>query len=371
MNKQNVYLHSYEVIYPPHSKLQSELVDWTLKSHLRFESLNSQVEDPDKFVSHLKRFTLNEKQISQRYFECADVDEDWERHQIYSLSQLTPKGADIEAKNHFYAERVATVFNQMYPAGVTTPKHLIHVTCTGYVSPSAPQAHFSSYPKAPAITHAYHMGCYASLPAVRIAHAFVKSNESSEVDIVHTEICSLHLTPTVHTPEQMVVQTLFADGHIKYQVSTEAQGFKIILIKEKLIPDSLADMTWIPSAHGMKMTLSREVPFKIRDHLSTFLRELCEEAGESLENILREAIFAVHPGGPKIIEAVQKKLELKDEQVQLSQKILFERGNMSSATLPHVWKEILDTHPIPGRRVVSLAFGPGLTIFGGLFEVVG
>jgi prepilin-type processing-associated H-X9-DG protein len=74
-----------------------------------------------------------------------------------------------------------------------------------------------------AITHAYHMGCYASLPAVRIAHALVQSekveNPSFLVDIVHNEMCSLHMNPSSHSPEQMVVQTLFADGHVKYSLS--------------------------------------------------------------------------------------------------------------------------------------------------------
>jgi predicted naringenin-chalcone synthase len=56
--------------------------------------------------------------------------------------------------------------------------------------------------------------------------------------------------------------------------------------------------------------------------------------------------------------------------VALSHKVLRERGNMSSATLPHIWKEILDLDLKSGTRVVSLAFGPGLTLFGAVFVVV-
>ena len=70
------------------------------------------------------------------------------------------------------------------------------------------------------------------------------------------------------------------------------------------------------------------------------------------------------------IEAVQKTLELSDEQCAQSKKILFECGNMSSATLPHIWAEILADQPPRGQQVCSLAFGPGLTLFGALFEVV-
>jgi predicted naringenin-chalcone synthase len=135
---------------------------------------------------------------------------------------------------------------------------------------------------------------------------------------------------------------------------------EVLSVKEKIIPDSANDMTWVPSATSMQMTLSKEVPEKIRAHLPSFLRDLTKD---TFQNVL----FAIHPGGPKIIDSIQTNLELSDEQVAFSRKVLKERGNMSSATLPHVWKEILDSDY--SGKVISLAFGPGLTIFGGLFEV--
>lgn len=88
-----------------------------------------------------------------------------------------------------------------------------------------------------------------------------------------------------------------------------------------------------------------------------------------LSELLKNAIFAIHPGGPKIIASLQEYLELTDEQTLFSKKILFERGNMSSATLPHVWQEILKSNPKEKTKIVSFAFGPGLTIFGSIFEI--
>lgn len=82
-----------------------------------------------------------------------------------------------------------------------------------------------------------------------------------------------------------------------------------------------------------------------------------------------KSIFAIHPGGPKIIDSVQEVLELSNDQVVESKKVLFERGNMSSATLPHVWSEILNNNYPVGTKVISYAFGPGLTLFGSVFEV--
>lgn len=359
----DVYLHSFKAVLPPHHRPQGELVDWLIKSHLRAGG-----EEMDG--AKLKTYCLTEDQIAERYYECPDVDEDWDKHAIYRFFPGSPHGAGMHERSLLYAERASGVFGRFYPDNQGLPDHLIHVTCTGYVSPSPAQVHFGRTGHAPSITHAYHMGCYASLPAVRAGKAMVLGGEG-RVDIVHTEMCSLHLQSSEHTPEQMVVQSLFADGHIRYTASETHDGpsFRIRAIHEKLVPESGSDMTWMPASHGMKMTLSRDVPFKIVEYLKPFLQELVQKANLSWDQIQRDAIFAVHPGGPKIIEGVQRMLKLSDAQVVFSKKVLLERGNMSSATLPHVWLEILDSRPALKTPVVSLAFGPGLTLFGGIFEV--
>lgn len=360
-----IYIHSIKQVLPPHHLPQALAVNWTIKAHKRCASLSG---EGDECISDkLARFALPERLIRERYYECDEIDEEWEKHRIYKLTNESPQGATIKERNLFFSEKVHRVLDELY--GEEKPHHIIHVTCTGYLSPSPVQSFFSDKKFPPDITHAYHMGCYAALPSVRMAmglHMMTKN----DIDILHTEMCSLHLNPTRHTPEQIVVETLFADGHIKYSIGSEKKGMKILTVKEQLVPDTQNDMTWIPDAYGMSMTLSKEVPFKIRDMVMNFVLKMCEESGLKSEKIFNEAIFAIHPGGPKIIDAIQKKLELRDEQVEMGRRVLFERGNMSSATLPHVWNEILLSAPAPGRKIISLAFGPGLTIFGSIFEVV-
>lgn len=359
----DTFLHSFHSVLPLYHLPQNQIVEWTLESHAQ-----SAGDETERFKDRLRHFTLNESHIRERYFECGEVDREWEQHRIYRITKDTPQGAVMEERNHFFGEKVGRVFNQMYPEDI--PSHLIHVTCTGYVSPSPAQMYFANKKTQPELTHAYHMGCYASLPSVRLGKA-IAASENVSVDIVHTEMCSLHLNASIHTPEQMVVQTLFADGHIKYSVSSHHPGNGLLIkaIHEKLLPESDRDMTWVPGSHGMMMTLSREVPLKIRDAIPGFITQLCEKAQVDVRDILEHGQFAIHPGGPKIIEAVQNKLELRNTQVEMSKKILYERGNMSSATLPHVWKEIVEQGHPNGTKILSLAFGPGLTIFGSIFEV--
>lgn len=334
-----------------------------------------------------QRFGVKETQISTRWSECPDVltPGNWEQHKIYNLKAEQPSGVDIEIRNRFFSARAKDIFSEFYSENesqnkseekqVTLPNHLIHVTCTGYVSPSAAQLLVAEKSRAGQVdvTHAYHMGCYAALPAIRMAAAL--SEKVNQVDIVHTEMCTLHMNPALHTPEQMVVQSLFADGHSKYSITKDlptsaANGFRLVAVKEWILMNSADDMSWMPAAFGMHMTLSREVPAKITAELRSCLLELLKLCGLDPATILRDALFAIHPGGPKIIEAVESCLELQPQQTTHSHEVLRTRGNMSSATLPHIWGDILKSKPAAGQHVVSFAFGPGLTIFASVFEIV-
>ena len=128
-------------------------------------------------------------------------------------------------------------------------------------------------------------------------------------------------------------------------------------------------MSWMVSDFGMQMTLSRKVPDHIRACLGPFLDRLGAGAGLGAGSLVERALFAIHPGGPRIIDELAEHLGLGPERVQASNAVLRDYGNMSSATLPHVWKAMLaDPAVEPGRLIVSLAFGPGLTISGAILR---
>ncbi|MBC7420455.1 MAG: naringenin-chalcone synthase [Bdellovibrio sp.] len=372
-----VYLNNFFQVLPKNKISQKEIIDWTAECHIQAERLNPKSTFDEKELVTLKKFfdryAVKENQISQRYFECNDVfSKSYSNAEIYRIDKEIQSGTNILERTHFFAARAYEIFKEIYQSNVK-PDHLIHVTCTGYISPSAPQRIVAEdlWQKVTAVTHAYHMGCYAALPSIRLAQALVTQGDT-RVDIVHTEMCGLHMNPLAQTPEQTIVQTLFADGHMKYSASHEkvsgTKNLKIIAIHEKIIADSTQDMSWVPAPWGMQMNLSREVPAKIKEQLKPFFSELLAKAQLNLPEAMK-SIFAIHPGGPKIIGSVQEVLELSDEQTKQSKKVLFERGNMSSATLPHVWNEILSADLVSGTRIISFAFGPGLTLFGSVFEV--
>jgi predicted naringenin-chalcone synthase len=371
--KNAISLFSFETHQPLFHLKQKEILDWIKRAHRKSNDVQS-ITFPDiPLERFIERYAVKDNLIEQRYFESDDVfTNDWMKNEIYQITQSTPMGKTIDERHKFYGSRANQIFEKLYPLNSIEPDHLIHVTCTGYLAPSPAQILVSKRNWIHTeVTHAYHMGCYASMPSIRLAqslHSFSKKT----IDVVHTEMCSLHMNPSVHDPEQIVVQTLFADGHIKYKVGitdNSTRSLSLIKIKEKIVSDSIEGMTWNPAPWGMQMTLSKDVPSKLKDIISEFCNELIEDAGLNSIELIKNSLFAIHPGGPKIIDSIQNELKLSEEQLFASRKILRERGNMSSATLPHIWDYILKSHYLPNQYVISFAFGPGLTIFGAILKV--
>lgn len=186
------------------------------------------------------------------------------------------------------------------------------------------------------------------------------------------------MDPSLNDPEQLVVQTLFADGHIQYRLfqneldkTIGEPALQVLALKDLIVPQSLDQMTWNCGEYGFLMTLSRKVPETIGNSLEPFLESLAASIGLSFNQLKEEAYFAIHPGGPKINDQIEKMLSLREEQLSYSRSVLRDYGNMSSATLPHIWKAVLEDSNCPsGRIIISLAFGPGLTVAGGIFKKV-
>ncbi len=350
-------LSHFKQVLPRYRIEQKDLLDW-----LSFMRARAQ---PSEDQRAAQRYTAGSlRKIHSRWIETENVLENRADPEFYKLSD-SPTGPSMTKRMAFFSSRAAEVFEKIYADEELAPSNLIHVTCTGYVSPSAPQrlVELRGWHGKTEVTHAYHMGCYASIPAIRMAAGAVAISERP-TDILHTEICSLHLNPADLRPDQLIVQSLFADGHIRYRLSPpggQNGSFEVLTIREYIIPNSQECMTWTPTEWGMEMSLSRNVPRLISEQLPTFLEQLSSSEDSP--------VFAIHPGGPTIIEQVQEVLGLKEDQIKHSLSVFSERGNMSSATLPHIWKSIAEDPSIPsGKQVISLAFGPGLTIFGALFR---
>lgn len=302
----------------------------------------------------------------------------------FEVKQGSVYGPKIEVRMEWFKSKMCSVFDEFYGVNTSKPENLIHVTCSGYASPSVAQsAVIERNWDTVQVTHSYHMGCYGAFPAIRTGRGLVNlSSEKGRVDIIHTELLSSHLNLTEFSPSNTMICSLFADGFIGYSLLEEEAFFKDDSIKEKkglrilaahevLIPDSLEDMAWELGEYNFLMVLSKRVPVFIRKNIKSFLDELCKRAGFDLDTEKANLHFAIHPGGPKIIDYVVDEIGIEKEQARWSYEVLYRYGNMSSATIPHVLNEIVNDPIIkPGTKVVAMAFGPGLTATGLVLEKI-
>ena len=379
-------LSNFSIQRPRYQITQEAALEWLTHTHaaaeatLRSWSLAERDVFADRLRKLVQRCACGPEKIGSRGHVSADSGRfDFDNLALYDVTKHA-HGRGTAARSQLFAEVVNSYFDREYAAESAAPSDLVHVTCTGYVAPSGAQRVVANKGWSTQVTHAYHMGCYAAFPALRIAAGqlalagpLASAGAERRADIVHTELCTLHLDPTEHTAEQLVVQSLFADGFIRYALrdtpGNDQPSLEVLALSEQILPDSAESMGWSAGDFGMHMTLARDVPERIASALRPFVTELFAKAGLSLAEGLRSSVAAVHPGGPKIIDRVREVLELNDAQVQASRSVLFDYGNMSSATLPHVWARILDDNDVrPGATILSLAFGPGLSVCGGIFR---
>lgn len=242
----------------------------------------------------------------------------------------------------------------MNTAGITD---LVVASCTGYYSPGLDLclARELGLPGHVRRTLLGHMGCYAAMPALRMATDTVRANPQARVLVVCVELCSLHLQKNAPL-DHWIASLLFSDGCAAALVSAEKVGPRLDGFHSQLIPDSAGDMRWIIGDHGFEMSLDARVADKIS-------RSLSRSAGDICCGLDPHAVddWAIHPGGRRILDRIEAQLGLPPEALGSSRKILAACGNMSSATVLFVLQDIL-ANAGTGRHGVAMAFGPGLCV---------
>ncbi|HTI28644.1 MAG TPA: type III polyketide synthase [Kutzneria sp.] len=226
-------------------------------------------------------------------------------------------------------------------------------SCTGYVSPGV-DVHVAADLGMPVDLRRLvfgHMGCYAAIPALGAVSDYVAARGRPAV-LLNVEITSLHVQPSL-SRDQIVAHALFSDAAVA-TVLTPGRGLEVVDLVALTDPGTLDHMTWDITDLGFRMGLSPKVPDVLAVHLRPAVEELLRRNGVS-----SVAGWAVHPGGPRILETVEDVLGLPSDALDASRAVLAEHGNCSSATVLLVLQRLL---PVDGP-IVLLAFGPGLTLY--------
>ncbi len=244
--------------------------------------------------------------------------------------------------------------------------HLVTVSCTGFIAPGVDVALIDGLGLCPTIerTHIGFMGCHGALNGLRVASAFATADPAARVLLAAVELCSLHYYYG-SAADKLVANAIFADGAAAI-VGDSSMGdrgdWTLRGSGSYLIPDSAPDMGWTVGEHGFEMTLSRRVPGLIARHLRPWLESWLNDNGISLGDV---PSWAVHPGGPKILAAVEESLALPPEALAVSRGVLADYGNMSSPTVLFVIDRLRKQNA--PRPCVALGFGPGLVAEAALF----
>ena len=208
------------------------------------------------------------------------------------------------------------------------------------------------------------MGCYAAINGLKVARHIVRSEPAARVLVLNLELCTLHLKETEEI-EQILSFMLFADGCAASLVTAEPRGVALDRFHAVLAPGTRDLITWTIRESGFDMVLSGRVPGAIEAALDARSADILAGADPAAIDL-----WAVHPGGRSVLDAVERALRLGPDALHASREVLRRFGNMSSATVMFVLKALMESGA-RGRSGCGMAFGPGLVAETMLFRTGG
>jgi 3-oxoacyl-[acyl-carrier-protein] synthase III len=252
--------------------------------------------------------------------------------------------------------------------------HVVFASCTGFANPG-PDYHIIRELGLRGDVQRYtlgFMGCYAAFPALRMAAQFCEANAEAVVLVVCLELCTLHMQID-EKPDNILANSLFADGAAAAIVSAREPmknrpAYALRGFTSALLPAGEAEMAWDIGNEGFNIVLSSYVPEIIGANVRHLANDLLQKHDLKLEDIQE---WAVHPGGRSILDKVEQSLQLPPAALASSRSVLADYGNMSSATVLFVLKDLLEEAETDHALTMAMAFGPGLTVETAVLERVG
>jgi predicted naringenin-chalcone synthase len=178
-------------------------------------------------------------------------------------------------------------------------------------------------------------------------------------------LCSLHYHYTWN-PQKMIANAIFADGAAALigvpAEEAPAKAWRLAASGSCYLPDSGGAMTWTIGDYGFEMTLAKNVPALIARYLRPWLEQWLTGQGLSVEEV---RAWAIHPGGPRILDAAEATLGLTPKDTAVSHEVFARYGNMSSPTILFILRRLIESGA--ERPCVCLGFGPGLVAEAALF----
>lgn len=317
------------------------------------------------------KFMYKNSGIETRYAAVPDFNRAYKERQILTGGNGTLSTKNLEARLNIYEQAAlslsADAIQKCISGKVSAEEitHLITVSCTGLQAPGLDLAIIKTLGLRTDIyrTSVNFMGCYAAIHGLKHAYYIAAKEPAAKVLVVCVELCTLHFQKE-KTPDNITSTIIFSDGAAAVLVEgamSSREGWQIKNFYSEINFEGMEDMAWRVSSNGFLMTLTGNVPGILERKSGCIVNNALQYYG--LDKAEVDA-WCVHPGGKKILEAVERGCSISMQQLKESYEVLQQYGNMSSPTVLFVLENIFERgrgdHAM--KHIVGMAFGPGLTL---------
>ena len=346
-------INNISMFFPVTPISQEKLISLLKNKVITSKYLNRTKEDIE---TEIDKYSVNSSKINQR-----------------SLTTQIKKFDESMAVPEICDEVIYGLLERIYQ-DKKQPNHIEYVTSTEHSIPTSLQR-FLAYKgwNNTYINNFFDRGCAGALPAIHNALNLPYATDifCAEIFSPYVDLIAQNLAQKPN-PQLVIEGTLFSDASVlcstipqKNFKKAKSNGLELLAYNEIIIPDTHKGIHFRSSTDKLNLSVLPYVPAKIKEYVLDFAKEICKKAHINFEKEKKSLVYAVHPGGPKILTNIQEEFNLPLSYFQNSIDLLYNYGNFSSPTCPILLKEILENPAIKKeQKILTIAAGPGITING-------